>query len=145
MLALAPPKKMPFLFVNSFLFDFSTGRSEMPAGRCGLYSVWSDPFRLGALAYIPGCVFLPCPKSYQRSCEWSLLVHLLVGCSGKSGGLSIQGSFSFFTYDLFQCVLSRIKAAQVNVFVTLSAYRRDSSYLPRRKATCFLGNYLKNP
>lgn len=91
--------KMPFLFVNIFLFDFLTGGSEMPAGRCRVHSVWSDPFRLGALAYFLGCVFLPCSKSYQRSSEWNLLVHLFMGCCGRSEGLSMQGSFCFFTYS----------------------------------------------
>lgn len=69
---------LPSLFLNTFLFDFSTGRSEMSAGRCRLHSVWSDPFHLGALAYFLGGVFLPCPKPYKRSSKWNLLVVLLV-------------------------------------------------------------------
>lgn len=55
----------------TFLFDFSTGRPEMSAGRCRLHSVWSNPFHLGAFAYFLGCVFLPCPKPYKRPSKWN--------------------------------------------------------------------------
>lgn len=113
MLPLAPSKQAA-IFVNIFLFDFSTGRSEMSAGRCRLHSVRSDPFHLGAPAYFLGGVFLPCPKPYKRSSEWNLLIHLVVWCPGRSGLAGLEGSVSEGTFAFLCFNLSFPRCPQQN-------------------------------
>lgn len=84
----------------------------MSAGRCRLHSVRRDPFRLGALAYLLGCVFLPCPKPHKRSSKWHLLVYFFSVMSGQvwRAQLLKQLLLHYILTSLFECVLGRIKA-----------------------------------